>query len=95
MSVEELYSIEIEGVSNTIKSYTVESYIHSYSNQLTLYQLPSDYKKISIIVSRLLEWYEENIEQILSSKFVMNKEEHLKSKDVLNELKILLHTYNV
>lgn len=90
MSVEDLYSMEIDAISKIINSYTVDLFIQSYCEQLKKYKLPEDYIKIKEIINRLVKWYENNIEQIRSSRFVMNKHEHEKSNELLIKLYNLL-----
>jgi hypothetical protein len=79
MNLPDFYHLEVEGISETIQSYTVEHYIKSYSKQLISLNIEKDQE-------RLLEWYEENIELINRSRFVSNKEEHQKSYRLLIEL---------
>mgnify|MGYP006883078174 CR=1 FL=1 len=93
MSLEDLYTLEIEGVVNTICDYTVENFIESYSNQLTQYRLSEDFEKIYVIVDRLISWYSRNIESIRISRFVVNKKEHEKSYQILIKMKYLLDEY--
>ena len=93
MSLEDLYTLEIEGVVNTICDYTVENFIESYSNQLTQYRLSEDFEKIYVIVDRLISWYSKNIESIRISRFVVNKKEHEKSYQILIKMKYLLDEY--
>lgn len=83
MSVEELYTIEIEGVRNTINSYAIDSFTKTYTNQLSKLTLPKDRQLIYLLTQKLLEWYNENYEKIMASNFVMNKADHTKAKELL------------
>lgn len=92
MNLPDFYYLEVEGISETIRSYTVENYIKSYSKQLLDLNILHDRERIEVIVSRLVEWYEGNLELINSSRFVSNKEEHIKSYNVLVELQKKLNS---
>lgn len=87
MNLPSLFYLEVEGISETIRSYTVENYIKSYSKQLEDLDIIKDRERIEVIVSRLIKWYEDNIDLINRSKFVSNKKEHQKSYRLLLELK--------
>ena len=90
-----LYDLEIEGISNTIKDYSVENFITSYSRKLIGLKPNKDKYLIETIVDRLVMWYQENILTIMNSRFVQNKEEHQKSYRLLTELQSLLSEYKV
>jgi len=93
MTVEDMFNLEVRGISTTIRSYSVEKYILSYSDQLQDLQLPRDYERITEITDRLLEWYNKNFTTITNSRFVMNKEEHIKTRKLLQELQNELRFY--
>lgn len=93
MSIEQVYTLEVEGISNTIHNYTVDNYIKSYSKQLKNLHLPEDHDLILTIVDRLLDWYDISFNNILKSKFVSNKQEHKKTKQLLTRLKQELDIY--
>ena len=83
MSLIDLYDIEVSSISRTIQDYTVENFIQTYSNQLTKLDFVRDHDKLLYIVNELVDWYKGNIDSILTSKFVMNKQEHVKSYELL------------
>ena len=87
MSISELFKLEVEGISETINSYTVRNFIKAYSKQLVKLDPEKDIEIMKIIVDRLIEWYQKNMSLIQNSKFVLNKEEHQKSYSLLIELK--------
>ena len=87
MSISDLFYLEVEGITETINSYTVENFIKAYSKQLVSLDPKKDLERIIVIVERLIAWYENNMSLILNSKFVLNKEEHHKSYSLLIELK--------
>jgi len=85
MELREVFNLEVEGISKTIREYAVENFIVSYTTQLQNCQIPEDNEKVKVIIKRLVEWYEDKMEDIVHSRFVHNKEEHLKSFRLLIE----------
>lgn len=86
MTLKELYTLEVEGISETIQEYAVDSYILSYSKQLLTLSIPDDLNMIKTIISRLTEWYHLQIKSIRDSHFVINKQAHEKTMRLLVEL---------
>ena len=86
MSIEEIMSLELEGLSATINDYCRENYILSYTRKLQTLSYPEDYVYINKLAKRLLDWYEHNIQQINESKFITNKAEHIKSISLLETI---------
>lgn len=86
MKIEEIVSLEVEGITKTIYEYTTDNYIRSYSKQLENISYPVEKNKLKLIVKRLCDWYEDNIEAILNGEYVLNKESHKKSYNLLLEL---------
>lgn len=90
LNAQDLFSLEIEGLSKTIREYSTENFINSYSEQIINLELPKDKEKIVFILDNFLDWYEKHINEIQSSHFITNKHEHTKSLQILRELKNLL-----
>lgn len=87
MFVNEVFEVEVKGISETINGYAVEKFIRSYSDQLRYLDFDSDRSKIDYIINQLVTWYEDNMSDIMRSLFVANKKEHEKSFQLLLELK--------
>ena len=86
MGIEEILILEIEGLINTIKDYTRENYIISYSNKLKELSYPKDNDLINRITTKLLEWYKKSIKEIEENQFIGNINEHYKSIEILQEI---------
>ena len=93
MTFKHKYQLEIEGIIETINDYAIEHFIRSYTKQLRSLSLPSDFELISVIVDRLVAWYQSNIEAINASHFVSNKNEHQISYELLIEFQEKLKSY--
>ena len=86
MSIEEIFMIEIEGLSKTIRDYTTDNYIVSYAQKLEQLSYPEDRQRIILIINRLKEWYEEYLPEIRSNKYIHNLRSHEKSYEILSNL---------
>jgi len=86
MKIEEIVKVELEGITKTIHEYTTDNYIRSYSKQLEKISYPAEKDKLRMIVKRLCEWYRENIDAIVNGEYILNKESHKKSYNLLLEL---------
>jgi len=86
MTLKELFDLEVEGITETINEYATSHFIISYSKQLQQLRLPEDREKIIVIVNRLISWYKDKIEDIRNSAFIVNKEQHDLSLNLLREL---------
>ena len=82
MSKEE-FSIELAGVIGTIKSYTSDPFIVGYISELKNALEKEQMYMAELIISKLIEWYNEQIEDILVDRYVYNKDAHRKSYQIL------------
>ncbi len=87
MEINEIIILEVDGMTETIKDYTTEKYIISYADKLKELKYPADENLITVIVNRLLEWYHNEIAKISKSNYIVNKSDHIKSINVLTEIK--------
>lgn len=86
MEIQEILTIERQGIIDTINSYSREYFIRNYTEQLKTMKYPNDKKTLILISERLLNWYDENMSLILSNEFVYNKHEHQKCYELLKSL---------
>lgn len=70
----------------TVKNYTCEKYIVSYADKLRTLKYPQDKFLLKEVISRLLSWYKHEIDKIVKSNYIVNKNDHTKSISVLIEL---------
>ena len=83
-AIQEL-AIEYEGMLGTIKQYSCDPYVISYLNKLRTAIQEEDFEMIRIMISKLDEWYEENIEEIQENRWVINLNSHFKTHKLLKE----------
>lgn len=86
MKIEELIYLELEGLTKTIREYTRDNFIISYSTKLCELTFPKDKKKMNILSSKLLDWYKVNIDDIKCNQYLPNIDSHLKSIKILEQL---------
>lgn len=90
MRINDILMIERNGIINTINEYTREHFITNYTTLFHEYTYPKEKNEIMQVTERLLEWYDNNIDDIRTNEFVRNKHEHEKSIHLLTELHSLL-----
>ncbi len=86
MGIDEILLLQVEGLTNTIKDYTRDNYIISYSNRLSKLSYPEDKKLINRITLELLDWYSTSIKDIEENQFIGNVDIHHKSIKILKEI---------
>lgn len=79
------FEVELEGICNTIKSYTNDHYVIGYLKNLKISIELDDNEKLIIILLKLINWYDEMMDMIQSSKFVYNKMQHKLTKNLLSD----------
>lgn len=78
-------AIEFDGMLGTIKQYSCDPYVISYLNKLKSAIYDEDIYMIKILISKLNEWYDENILDIEENRWVINLESHHKTQKLLRE----------
>lgn len=78
-------SIEFDGILGTIKQYSCDPYVTSYLNKLKEAIRNEDFSMIKILISKLDEWYDENINEIEENRWVINLDSHHKTQRLLRE----------
>lgn len=82
--VQEL-EIEYDGMLGTIIQYSCDPYVVSYLDKLKTAIQKEEISMIKIMISKLNEWYEENIMDIETNRWVVNVDSHYKTQRLLKE----------
>lgn len=82
--VQEL-EIEYDGMLGTIIQYSCDPYVVSYLDKLKEAILNKEINMIKIMISKLNEWYEENIIDIETNRWVVNVDSHYKTQRLIKE----------
>jgi hypothetical protein len=90
MTIQEIVTIELPAVVQTINEYTMEHYVRHYTNLLMSYRSHEQKQDMLPIINRLIEWYGDNMSEIEHNKYIYNKHEHKKSFELLIELQELI-----
>jgi hypothetical protein len=78
--------IELNGIIGTITNYTKNPYIVGYTTLLERYVHDNNQEMIKCSVQRLINWYDENINLILTNEYLNNKKDHIFTKSLLEEI---------
>ncbi len=82
--VQEL-EIEYDGMLGTIIQYSCDPYVVSYLDKLKAAILNEEIDMIRIMISKLNGWYEENIIDIETNRWVINVDSHHKTQRLIKE----------
>ena len=77
--------IEYDGMLGTIIQYSCDPYVVSYLDKLKDAILGEEIDMIKIMISKLNEWYEENIIDIETNRWVVNVDSHHKTQRLIKE----------
>ena len=82
--VQEL-EVEYDGMLGTIIQYSCDPYVVSYLDKLKKAILNEEIDMIKVMISKLNEWYEENIIDIETNRWVVNVDSHHKTQRLIKE----------
>lgn len=77
--------VEYDGMHGTIKQYSCDPYVLSYLDRLKQAIQHEQVEMIKVMISKLNEWYEENIFDIETNRWVINLDSHHKTQRLLKE----------
>jgi len=83
-NIQEL-EIEFDGMFGTIKQYSCDPYVISYLDGLKVAIQKKEVGMIKIMILKLNQWYEENIIDIETNRWVINLNSHHKTQRLLRE----------
>ena len=83
-SIQEL-EIEFEGMLGTIKQYSCDPYVVSYLDTLKSAIQKREITMIRIMIAKLNEWYEDNMMDIETNRWVINLNSHHKTQRLIKE----------
>jgi len=83
-NIQEL-EIEFDGIIGTIKQYSCDPYVVSYLDALKVAIQNKETTRIRLMMSKLNEWYEDNIVDIESNRWVINLTSHHKTQRLIRE----------
>jgi len=92
MRVNEIVQLELKALSKTICEYSTDNFIVSYAEQIKDVEYPEDLDTMTILIDRLIVWYEEEMQRIINDDYIHSKQSHIKSYNLLKELKKLIQT---
>jgi hypothetical protein len=82
----QVLEIELVGIRGTITQYTRNPYVIGYLDSLEKYVRLRDAEMTKTCISKILNWYSKNYDNIQSSEYVFNKEDHKNTSQLLKEI---------
>lgn len=79
-------SLEYDGIYGTIDEYTSDAIIMNYLDKLKESIENANYDVIIYTLSKIDKWYDENIGEISSDRYVFNLESHQQNRRVIKEI---------
>lgn len=86
--------LEIRGIKKVIEQYSSEGNIGNYIKGLQEGLKTDEVENVLYYLNEVCIWYENNISQIHSNKYVLNPEEHDRNKKLLEEIKTDLENFD-
>jgi Mg2+ and Co2+ transporter CorA len=79
------FIIELGGIIGTIHTYTRNPFMVGYTRELKRAIRKNDTFMTKIILDKVIDWYDEEIENISKDQYVFNKNMHQKAYNILLE----------
>lgn len=80
------YDIEIGGIIKTVESVCNDYFVLGYTEYLKKAIKEQNSELTNLLTEKLLDWYDTNIEKIMNSDFIYNKNNQEMTIKVLKEL---------
>jgi len=87
MDINNFLLLEVHGLAATINEYTRNHYIRNYTSLLIKFSDESKIDNLALIVDRLIDWYNVEIDIMRDNKFLYNLKAHEKSFLLLKEVR--------
>ncbi len=85
------FMIELNGIIETIHTYTRNPFMVGYTKELRKSIRYNDIETLRIVLDKVIEWYQEEIDHIVHDEYVFNKTMHEKAFGILKEYRQALH----
>jgi Mg2+ and Co2+ transporter CorA len=79
------FIIELGGIIGTIHTYTRNPFMVGYTRELKRAIRQNDTLMTKIILDKVIDWYDEEIENISNDQYIFNKSMHQKAYNILLE----------
>ena len=80
--------VEYDGMLGTIRQYSCDPYVLSYLDKLKQAMQSEQVEMIRIMIEKLDQWYEENMFDIETNRWVINLDSHLKTQRLIKEFSL-------
>ena len=79
------FMIELNGIIGTIHTYTRNPFMMGYTKELKKAIDNNDLDSVKIVLDKVIDWYNDEIEKIKNDDYVINKGMHEKAYGILRE----------
>ncbi len=86
------FMIELNGIIDTIHTYTRNPFMMGYTKELRNAIEHNDLETLQIALDKVIEWYQSTIERIEADEYIFNKSMHQKAYSILREYRAELIT---
>ncbi len=86
------FMIELNGIIGTIHTYTRNPFMMGYTQELKKAVEINDFDTVKMVLDRVIDWYNEEFEKIISDEYVLNKNSHEKAYGILREYRQALQS---
>lgn len=86
------FILELNGIIGTIRTYTRNPFMMGYTEALKDSVECNDYEMMQIVLDKVIDWYNDEIEKIANDDFVINKSNHEKAYGILRAYRAQLQS---
>ena len=77
-------------ISECILEYATDNFTKNNAHKLIELNEDNHKGELLLVINELIEWYQTSIESIKKDRFILNKEDHMRSYDMLQCIKTQL-----
>ncbi len=86
------FMLELNGIIGTIHTYTRNPFMVGYTKELKRAVEGNDYEMMQIVLDKVIDWYNQEMDKIVTDDFVINKSYHEKAYGILRAYRSELQT---
>ncbi|MDD5293824.1 MAG: hypothetical protein PHW40_05890 [Candidatus Izemoplasmatales bacterium] len=79
------FIVELGGIIGTIHTYTRNPFMVGYTRELKKAIRQNDTDTTKIVLDKVINWYNDEIDKIENDEYIFNKNMHKKAYDILLE----------
>ncbi len=92
MMDKQTFMIELDGIIGTIHTYSRNPFMLGYTKELRKAVDANDEATLTIVLDKLIDWYNQEISSIKNDDYIFNKHMHEKAYHILKNYRHSLHS---